>query len=442
MSYDLIERDDGRLMPPRSKLVRLMPIALDTPYRESFSSYLLRLAHAHHLAPHVLCREIIFPVAFAADPEALKFHMCSRELRRLNGISAEARTWVDAVARLTGQPRVRELSLAPYASVLSALGTLARHAKWCPLCINEDLSNGRHGYSQLLWEFADVAACPKHAIRLQETCGCGEQGVTSAHPIKKLPHICGWCGRQMVAKEIVAATSEEIDRATLVAEFLRLPATTFDAGNKVGPCLARLMKHFTDGLLTPFARMLGVQKSTLHAWLYKSGKPVLSDVLRIARGCQCSVAHVLTDSIDIRNLPAHIEFGERVEKPKGCRTGRRKDRDIARLRLAEIAEMVPPMSLSKAVAAAGVTTKFVGQHFPDLRDQLRDQYAAYVRAKEGPRSAAIERAALDAAARLTARGIYPSRRAVRAEMCGEVRLSPRTDDALVGEALKSLRRLG
>lgn len=437
MTYDLI--DDCSAVPPRSTLARLVPVGLDSPYRESLSSYVLRLAHAHHLSPHILCKEIIFPVAFADGKDVPRSYIGVRELRRLNGAGVGAQSWVDAVAKITGQSSLRELTLVPYASVLSPYGLLANRAKWCPLCVAEDTSS-YGGYSQLLWEFADVAACPRHGVRLHDTCECGEHENVGPYAIKRLPNICASCGKPKTAHQTFPASREEIERAQMIADFLCLPASTFKTGNRVGACLAQLMEHLAGGLLSPFAKILGVQKSTLHAWLQGSYKPALADVIRIAQACRFSVADFLTNSIDLTSLPSHIEFGSRTERQQGLRTGRPKDRDATLQGLLEQERQVPPVSLRQASRAAGVTIKYVGRHFPDVRDRIRDNYAAYRSAKEDARRADIGKAALGAAARLTARGEYPSRRAVQKEMREEIRLSSRRDNGLIANALKAIRK--
>lgn len=155
---------------------------------------------------------------------------------------------------------------------------------------------------------------------------------------------------------------------------------------------------------------------------------------------KCSKADVLTDSIEFSSLPDHIEFGDRTKKQLGLPTGRPKDRDATLQMLLKLEQQEPPLRLVQASTAAGVTIKYVGRHFPDIRDRIRDQYSAYLKAKEDARREANSKAVLTAAARLTARGVYPSRRAAQREMRDDVKLSSRRDNGLIADTLKAIRR--
>ncbi|QYX32716.1 TniQ family protein [Sphaerospermopsis torques-reginae] len=52
-------------LPPRSRLYSLQPIGLGTPYTESLSSYLQRLAQHHHLRPWQLYTHCLTRLSFA-----------------------------------------------------------------------------------------------------------------------------------------------------------------------------------------------------------------------------------------------------------------------------------------------------------------------------------------------------------------------------------------
>ncbi len=48
-------------LPPRSRLYRLEPIGIGTPYVESLTSYIVRLAEEHHISLKLLVVQEVLP---------------------------------------------------------------------------------------------------------------------------------------------------------------------------------------------------------------------------------------------------------------------------------------------------------------------------------------------------------------------------------------------
>src|SRR5690349_18465631 len=108
---ELVGIAEYKSIPPRSQLGRLRPAGLGSPYRESLSSYVLRLAHNHHLPLHVLCQDLITPkLRNSGAKGTARCFVYPSELRTYNGFSSAAEEWADAVAFLTGQANLRELT--------------------------------------------------------------------------------------------------------------------------------------------------------------------------------------------------------------------------------------------------------------------------------------------------------------------------------------------
>src|SRR5260370_35013125 len=92
-------------LPPRSRLYRLEPIGMGTPYVESLTSYIVRLADAHCVTPKALVMYEILPSqgqAVTALKHYSRLNMFWREnASTLNGFSSIARGGVEALQSLT-----------------------------------------------------------------------------------------------------------------------------------------------------------------------------------------------------------------------------------------------------------------------------------------------------------------------------------------------------
>lgn len=184
---------------PRSPLYHLAPQGLGTAQVESLSSYLCRLAEAHHLPPRVLVYQAILPywtAACQANPAEPAFRdtwiSC---VGKINGTGAWARLWTQALAALTLRADLEPLTLRPWRLVLPHGGrTLRRTRAWCPACYAAGAPTPGGIYDRLLWALAPVRWCPLHAAPLQDRCPAATCG--RAQPVlggAMRPGHCAYC---------------------------------------------------------------------------------------------------------------------------------------------------------------------------------------------------------------------------------------------------------
>src|SRR5579862_2026900 len=131
---DDIEIDFGEplVIPDRSVLYHLTPIARGTALRESLSSFMLRLADQHTMNPAALT---FVP---GIDPR------CSGRWARnvwtqsyFRGAGTVAMIWSHELARLTGHNRLDDLTLSLLARIVSINNLVHESRRWCPHCLRE-----------------------------------------------------------------------------------------------------------------------------------------------------------------------------------------------------------------------------------------------------------------------------------------------------------------
>lgn len=167
------------VIPPRSRLAHLPPIAVGTLFAESLNSYTLRLAQAHVVTPRILVTKLIAPemLKYGYPPKGCHkriqnlFTPASRLVKgnEVDGITATA--FIQALESLTLRQDISRLSLLHNASALIAGGRLRRLQAWCPLCLESWQQHQRTIFHPLIWLLQELSICPQHTFqRLIESC--------------------------------------------------------------------------------------------------------------------------------------------------------------------------------------------------------------------------------------------------------------------------------
>ncbi len=141
-------------MPQPSTLYALGPIGIGTPYVESLTSYIARLALAHCVFPGVLMRHVIVPFAqrhSTGEGRSATLHL--RDGKATGALNANQQTAMNAVKALEGLTklqRLRALTMATWAEVFPLIGLIRTTRAWCPRCLEESRTGGRIVYEPLL----------------------------------------------------------------------------------------------------------------------------------------------------------------------------------------------------------------------------------------------------------------------------------------------------
>lgn len=368
--FDLIEVDPSALLPPRSRLAPLKPLGLGTPYRESLSSFLQRLADQHGLSPKVLARELVLPrLGINRREQASQADRLWRT-SFFNGMGKVPQKWVKILEELTSVKRLDLLTLLPLQSKVGMPGISSPTRRWCPICLHEGAEEGIP-YGQLLWEIGIVTACPKHHIKLVNSCDCDPAKAHSSLKSKHLPQLCGLCGNSLALRPgipVEAASEAELHRATLVAELLGSnlfePNGCTSHGAGIVPFLQVAVLIVGDECAARTARILGVSKGTLSGWLNYHHLPSLAHAVSIAEVFKVPIAKILVGegSGDFSSLrPKELQ---RISHRRRLRRNCSKD-ELER-KLQEILNAEIPVSGREAARITGNSNRGHYLSFPEL----------------------------------------------------------------------------
>ena len=148
---------------------------MGTPWVESLTSYLTRVASAHGVFPGVLINKMIAPLVPGYSPYKRKhdlFRIGGGRSMLFNGVGLPATSTVQVLETLTLRTDLRYLTFLPLAPVLPGKAkSVVRFTKaWCPGCYEEWYETAQMLYDPLLWALQAISICPRHLCRLSTRC--------------------------------------------------------------------------------------------------------------------------------------------------------------------------------------------------------------------------------------------------------------------------------
>lgn len=209
-----------------SYLFSLEPIGLFTPYVESLTGYIIRLAQEHALSPQDLIVRFILPIQGRTYNSQAKYNMInslwSRDSLLVNSAGSLAKMWKGSLEQLTLRQDIEYLTVLSWKNVIgsrSKLGFLSPFRRWCKYCYYEWKNNNQIIYEPLIWSLSAITMCPFHKAPLSSKCEfCGK----SSSPLCQLSRVgyCYKCGCWLGASDIFSGyqTDDEQEWKNYVIE--------------------------------------------------------------------------------------------------------------------------------------------------------------------------------------------------------------------------------
>lgn len=268
-------------IPERSYLYNLKPIGIGTPYVECLTSYMTRLANAHHTSSHELVTKMLKSIGINHKP---LYPM-------INSLGEWATRFATILENWTQQKSLIFLTMAPFNNVIPKTYLCERHKKWCPECFNEWKNNELVLYEPLLWMLQDTKVCPVHKTILNQYCPNCNKKVSVLHPKSEIgfcPLCEAWLGDRIL--NTTAAILEEdlahyLNFAINIGLFLESMPTRIkplDRDNIIKAIQAIINKK-CSGNITKFADSFNIPRTTACAWGRKKDMsyPSLAEQLRL-----------------------------------------------------------------------------------------------------------------------------------------------------------------
>jgi transcriptional regulator with XRE-family HTH domain len=360
-------------IPDRSRLYQLEPIGIGTPFVESLTGYISRLAETHCVLSGML---VLGEIALLVK-EGYTFQgkdgginkVFGHDTRNLNGTGSAAVKLVRATEALTLRQDLRFLTLLTWAKVIPQRDLPKKHRAWCPACYEQWQVKGEAIYEPLLWSLKAVTICPHHHQPLHEECPhCHHKSVPLAW--RSQPGYCskcsGWLGAASSANEMDSGELKwqlwVVNQIGALLSFTPqllhpLPTST------IQKIISVYIDQVTEGNLAAFARLIEMPKSTVHQWHRGKAVPSLDTLLKLCYRFGISLTDFLVRDVVVDSLQkvalARLPF------PGGYR--HQFDKDKALQELNKALEEIPPPSMTEVQKRLGYKTySTLYERFPDL----------------------------------------------------------------------------
>lgn len=365
-------------VPPRSTLFHLEPIGLGTPYIESLSGYISRLALEHFITPHHLTSKIVAKMADKSVASAKGNYG-----RAINGSGSTAANLVTVFEKLTLRNDLRFTTMLPWAEVIPHMSLIRQHRAWCPDCYNDWRESGQDIYDPLIWAIASVSVCHEHLRYLESKCTyCNQQ----FHHLfnRTVPGYCTKCNHWLGVspnRSHLAISEDELDWqawvneniGNLLAEAPRLISapTRTHIMNSVSSMINTLELHQYRGLMIS----LDVAEGTIGKWKAGRNLPNLSWLLQLCYQMKVCLVDVLCQKVHI------VELAELAIQPE-AETGQQNrfkpiDLDQIEKQLLAASKEFPPQALTQVALQIGHSIAKLKRRFPELCQRISTKYKQY-----------------------------------------------------------------
>jgi transcriptional regulator with XRE-family HTH domain len=465
--FDLEEID----IPPRSTLYNLEPIGLGTPYVESLTSYISRLAECHNLNITTLVSETFIPFV---ETYHLQKSLMDRSLGTLvndiNGNSPISFDYVAALENLTTRKDLIYLTMILWTGLFSTTKVIGDHRKWCSICLEEFKNNGTNVYEPLIWCIKDIEVCDRHNVKLEDRCSnCGKR-LQNLHTNLIVGH-CQYCLKWLGSDNNIDTTCKLSKyQEFLIESFKPIIANTSELEDyptkiKIGLVLKRIMEENNITSVPQLSNFLGINKGTVKGWISNKRSPSLESMFKICSKMNLSIYELfcvdtkvdlnvnntkqnrpkltkkeyenkLQDAIKNKynmglfKLSQDEGFDSRTAKkyfPSLCEVINSEylnkkleikfqTKKTIKEKLITALEMEPPISFTKFSEEFGISMNDAKKHCPELSQRLVDRYSSY---KENMTINRIETTINDikkVVLDLHKRGIYPGDKNIRKEL--------------------------
>lgn len=382
------------IQPPiHSRLYPLEPIGLGTPFVESLTSYIQRLAEAHSVSPRVLVSQEISPhlkLSYLGRSLNGKNHADSqvltafwRESRTINGITNWAEDWVHTLEMLTLRKDLRFLTMLPWERVLSSTQLVQRTQHWCPLCYEDWSIAGSAIYQPLHWALKDISWCPIHSTLLEQYCpniNCKRKihFLTSHLQMGYCPWCQCWLGRsrqEYITREISVEDEKAQDYRSIEKVIEKMLSITPDLKiSSYKYIIADLAKTAT---LKEISSCLEIDIDTPIYWRNGRRLPILNNFLRICKFFKVSPIDIITgkvieDILKSSQIPLNTPAPNQMRKTKVIVD---MERDRIALEEALHSPEDSPLSLADVTKKLGyISPAPLRLRFPELCQAVKTHY--------------------------------------------------------------------
>ena len=330
-------------LPLRSRLYSLAPVGVGTPWVESLTSYVARLAQAH-------CVNVADLVTLELSSQAASTPLVTdhfyRQTYALNGVGDNPKRWCRALQEATGRDDLSNLTLLGLDEVLWQPYLFRRTRAWCPQCLTDGEKAGMVVYEPLLWAIRTVRLWPRHREFLEEICPhCRRASI----PLTAYSRagFCARCKRWLGSTERDKTDEQALSRSEFeyeiwtsnqVGDLLALAPQLkgVPLGSRLRDNLSSYINQLTAGSLEEFGRVTRTSRMVLRGVMTGKHRSRVDLLLRLCYSLRIPVRKLLEEDTT-PNIASGLSRKRRLGK------NQRRRPEILRVLQQALVEEPPPM---------------------------------------------------------------------------------------------------
>lgn len=364
-----LEKDIDIFLANRNILYNIAPIGIGTPYVESLSSYIIRLAEFHNMSVSSLIEGVIAPYLTIdyIKQKILEKSTSNYTSTFINSNGLGTLDYINALEILTGRNDIQYLTLVNWKGVFRER-VISHKRKWCPKCLEQMRYNDGKIYEPLLWIISSVDKCDIHNIPLRDKCHKCNRELSFFH--KKISngycqHCKEWLGQtlEIVEKDL---DEEEIFILENFKEVIQFSPScvSFPSSCSVSIFLTNTLKELEIKNISEVSRFFNVNYQALLKWINNIRYPNSVNLLKIVRKTNITIYQIKdSPKIGILNL-------------QNCKKKMKKEltnNEIEHILRAELG-LKNPRSLHRIIKEEDFGYKRVRKYFPELCKSIREHY--------------------------------------------------------------------
>ncbi|MDA1874427.1 TniQ family protein [Bacillus cereus group sp. BY112LC] len=357
----------------RSRLYALQPEGKGSPFVESISSYLCRIAESHNIKVSTLFFDILYPLL--PSYSYLK-NLKGKKLIRgssLLGIGKTAIEIVSALEKLTKRDDLQALTLLNWSAILN-LKLISQSKRWCSNCFNEMKESGQRLYEPLIWQIKEISICGKHLVSLREIC-------INCH--KRIQHyssnlqigFCPFCNIFLGENPIVETSDElgiDSTQKVICNMYSQLLKNNYNSlvptKRVINNFFLRLKNENPSISYSNFARNLAFSSSQMETWFNGECKPPISFWAVVCEIMGVSIEELFIKYHSLEALKPLLEKRKKSEKRVFINKENKQLLEMELMKYLNSGE--GNLSLLEFSRIQGYTPGVVKRHFPKLSEEV------------------------------------------------------------------------
>jgi TniQ len=383
---------------PHSRLYHLEPIGVGTPYIESLTSYITRLAEAHFVSGGQLFAREIVPLVNKSylhtsnengkSNSLMTFRLA---LRCLNGTGDTASDFIRALEVLTLRQSLHWLTMLTWGNVIGETFLLRDFRAWCPHCYDEWHTKGTIVYDPLIWYLNIVEVCPIHEQALVTEC----QRCSSRLPIYSHNSRSGTCSRcrHWLGEARNINTRNGSSLGTIEPEFRLWVITQMGMLISAAPHMTNIpvreailesvslcINKIAPQNLEAFANLFNTSKTVVSLWRAGKRVPRIDFLLKICFRLHLNVLDFITKPNEIFDANCEGAYWKTIVVAP---TASQLRRDYKQKVLLDALSEDPPPHIGTIATRVGLLSHFQLQtEYPELYKKIKNRYDASTQIKE------------------------------------------------------------